>query len=350
MRQTLYNFWFKGIKPKGNHVLWWAIFIAYEVSISGILAGRLSPLMDYLIFYFINITLFYCHAYFMQYALGKIFTSLWRLPLLIIAELTVYILLITLADRLINGPSPQAKSFDWKFMAATVWRGISFILYGTGYYLVMAYIREKNRLHQEEIEIQVLKNQLLIAQKDFLRAQINPHLLFNTLSFIKYAAKKDPEASDEAIMVLSDIMSFALNQDNVDYIILSEELKQVENMIRLNQLRYDKRLCLEYRSTITDAGMAIIPIVLLTLTENVFKHGNLLMKEYPACIEIDCNKSSLRYYSSNLPLEMRAFDTEENKRGLQNIEDRLKAYYQDKCRFSYGINGKMFEVELLVTF
>jgi len=77
------------------------------------------------------------------------------------------------------------------------------MLLATGYYILLNYNDKKEKTMTQAIENEKLKNDVLRAEQDFLRAQINPHLLFNTLSFIKYAAKKKTRrsrwSSDEII-------------------------------------------------------------------------------------------------------------------------------------------------------
>jgi two-component system LytT family sensor kinase len=351
MWQILYNMWKTNLKSIKLHVICWSIFILYEVLVTGVITGHFSPFLNYLLFYVVNIALFYIHGiYIFPFCMIKSVHSVWRLPIIIIAEVTGYILLIVIVTKILNVGSQTPMYINKQFVTATIWRGTYFMLYGTAYYFLINYLKKGVRIYQEAIEIERLKNQLLITQKDFLRAQINPHLLFNTLNFIKYAAKKRPEDAEEAIMILSDIMSFSLDRDNRDYIVLSHELKQIHNMITLNQLRYENGLSLNYRTDILDEGLYIIPIVLLTLTENIFKHGNLLVKENPASIDIHASKEGLKYYSSNLTADAGSLISERNKCGLKNIESRLEAYYPGNFHFSYGMIEDMYVVNLSINF
>ncbi|MGN6639148.1 MAG: sensor histidine kinase, partial [Mucilaginibacter sp.] len=219
--------------------------------------------------------MFYFHSlYVLPYAIVQSIKLIWRLPFALILELLAYVGLAMIADQIISHRRNFADNFDSRLIIASVWRGIYFIMYGTGYYFLKNYLRNKKQIYIEAIEIEQLKNQLLQAERDFLRAQINPHLLFNTLNFIKYAAKKKPECVEEAVLTLSQIIRFSLDENNADYLKLSGELKQINNYIRLNQLRYEERLYLNYHTEIADDTIPIIPIVLLTLVENIFKHGN----------------------------------------------------------------------------
>lgn len=341
----------KHLRSKRLHVICWSIFIFYEVGVTSILSGHYSPLLNYLLFYAINITLFYVHAdYILPCALRGKVNTIWLLPPFLLCELAIYCLLIVLAEKLLDFRQIVSAPITQKTIVATVWRGIYFMLYGSGYYFLINYINNENRLHQEEIEVERLNNKLLATQNDFLRAQVNPHLLFNTLNFIKYAAKKRPQDVEAAILSLSEIMSFSLEENNFDFTLLSNELKQIDNIIALNQLRYENRLFLNYNTAVSDSGIRIIPIVLLTLIENVFKHGNLSVSASPAEVRITATKTSLHFYSANLPSAPSSTTGRKAQTGLKNIESRLHSYYAGRHQLSYGMSGKLFTVNLSITF
>ncbi|WEA03857.1 sensor histidine kinase [Mucilaginibacter sp. SJ] len=265
-------------------------------------------------------------------------------------ELAVYILLITLSEKVVYlFTGLGGRPLDWKFVAGTVWRGIYFMLYGTGYYFLISYLDNKTKVHAEELRVEKLNSELLRTEKDFLRAQINPHLLFNTLSFIRFAAKKQPEAFEDAIMTLSEIMSFSLDEKNSEFLVLGEEIKQIRNVIKLNQLRFNNRLQISLETTISDEYIPIIPIVLITLTENIFKHGDLLDGDNPAIIRICSDAEGLSFFSSNIP-SFSSLHPEKGHQGLKNIASRLAIYYPDRHELSYGLNNRLFVVNLSIRY
>lgn len=351
MRKTLYQNIRAFIISKRLHFICWAAFIFYEVIITGLLLGHFSPILSYLTFYAVNISLFYIHSLIiLPFSLDKSIKSLWLAPLLISFELAVYFMLILLAEKIIfsitGGKDVQISR---AFIAATIWRGIYFILYGTGYYFLLSYITNRNKFYQSAISAEQLKTRLVRAEKDFLRAQINPHLLFNTLNFIKYAAKKKPENVEEAVLTLADIMTFSLNDNHTEYVAIGTEVTQITNVIRLNQLRFEERLQMEFFTEIADNNRPIIPIVLLTLTENIFKHGELLKPASPALVKITSTDKSLSFYSINLCSFSRPIEKAQNH-GLKNITARLETYYPGNYQFNYGIDGSMFTVNLIIEF
>jgi len=330
------------------HIIWWLVFISYEISMLS-MSIALLPWLTYFLFYIMNIGLFYFHS---LIVLGRAYSSryfdLLYIPFLIIIELSVYFILtylLTLVFKKLGYESYQNSFLQRRYILGTLWRGISFIIYGTGYYFLFSYYERKEKIFKQTIENEKLKNQLLRAEQDFLRAQINPHLLFNTLSFIKYAAKKNPEEADQAVMRLSGIMSFALDS-NTQTIKLTKELEQVENIIELNQLRFNHKLNISYTKQLHDSQVSIIPIVLLTLVENIFKHGNLSDEKYPAKISVQTTSEHIILHTSNL--QNRNSTAVSHNKGLLNIRSRLDQAYKNRYEFHHETVDNLFKVYIKI--
>ena len=332
----------------GIHILCWFIFILYEMSMTVMINGLL-PLLVYFVFYSLNISLFYFHSMvILKRAYRNRILDVLYIPILTIIEIAVYFFLtyfITLAFKKLGYASYQSPFFERRYILMTLWRAIYFILYGTGYYFLLRYYQRKEKVFIQGIENEKLKNDLLRAEQDFLRAQINPHLLFNTLSFIKYAAKKNPGEADEAVMRLSGIMGFALD-NNTHTIRLTKEMEQVENIIGLNQLRFNHQLHISYITQIENTQAAIIPIVLLTLIENIFKHGNLMDERYPAEIYIKSTDEYIILQTSNLPAQNS--NVISNNKGLLNISSRLAQAYKEGYEFCHGMTDNLFKVYIKI--
>src|SRR5690606_23048512 len=175
-------------------------------------------------------------------------------------------------------------------------------------------------------------------------AQINPHLLFNTLSFIKYSAKHSPEEAEEAMVLLKDILDFATQGGNDGKVNIENEVKQVENLIRLNQLRFGNNLHIDFTKNIQMTNHSVMPIVLLTIVENVFKHGNLHDKNFPAQIYVESTVDHVIYRTNNLIGNGSLIAS--TKTGLDNISARLKKSLPTKHSFNYNAKNNIFMVEV----
>lgn len=349
MLKILYKDRFKLTKTAQIHLLCWFIFITYEVGLTMTAIGSNAKFSNYCLFYLINISIFYTHSLLvLEKNQSSGLSAIWRIPLFTIIELVVYFALTVGISIFLSKKPMREIGFNFinsQYIAATFWRAIYFMLYATGYHILKRYNQKKEKTLHQAIENEKLKNELLRAEQDFLRAQINPHLLFNTLSFIKYAAKKKPDEADEAVMRLSEIMGFAL-ENNSETILLTKELEQVENIIALNQLRFNHTLQIDYTTEISNENLVIVPIIILTLVENIFKHGNLTDKAYPASIKIEANADYLLIQTRNLPNQNRSIRT--NHTGLANIDSRLNQFYKDRYYFNYGAEEGVFKAEIKI--
>ncbi|RZM20299.1 MAG: histidine kinase, partial [Pedobacter sp.] len=197
------------------HLICWSIYIAYEVLLTGTVRGYYSHLYYYLLFYALNIALFYFHGrWVLPKSLGQGVKVAWRLPLLVAMEVAVYSFLSIGFSYLLSWMNAARGPlvFNTNFFLQLGWRQALFIMGGTGYYFLETAL-EKQRLELlGRLEIEQLNVQLIRAERDFLRSQINPHLLYNTLNFVRYAAKQNPQQADEAIHSLTGLLEFALTE------------------------------------------------------------------------------------------------------------------------------------------
>jgi LytS/YehU family sensor histidine kinase len=145
----------------------------------------------------------------------------------------------------------------------------------------------ENTQLRNELQNQALEKALLATENAYLKSQINPHFLLNTLNFLYNSVSKLSEKIADSVMTLSDIMRYALtNADEDGKVKLESEIEHISNFIKLNQARFNQRLCIELLMEGDPEGLRIIPLVLITLAENVFKYGDLLSESYPAKINI----------------------------------------------------------------
>ena len=207
----------------------------------------------------------------------------------------------------------------------------------TGIALLLAYLnnlrderKQRKILEAQKMQLEVDKSQ---ANFKFLKSQINPHFLHNTLNFLY--AKSLPYSSElsEGILTLSDIMRYALNEaaGSDDKAPLKDEIEHVRNVIKINQLRFSNNLNVNFEVQGVVNGAEIIPFVLITIVENAFKHGDLQKPDKPIIIKLLVEHNSLFFYCRNKkksgPKEI------STGLGLDNIRNRLD--------FAYGKNYKL---------
>ncbi|WP_316795203.1 sensor histidine kinase [Pedobacter agri] len=334
------------------HVICWGIFISLEITVTALLKERLSPPSFYL-FYIINLGLFYLHAKLLSAFLSK--NQIRNAVVIFIVASTELVIYVALAiifrmflDRYTESRMSGKLIFNSVFYISTIWRGLTFILYSTGYFFLKNFITQRRIGAERSYEIIRLQNQLLTMEKDFLRSQITPHLFFNTLNFIKYSAAKEPLMAEEAIDTLTDIMDYALEMNETNSVPIVKEIQQMENMIILNKLRYGSKFFLDYTKNIEDDQIQITPIVLLTLVENIFKHGNLMDEKYPATLHISVINGDIKFIARNRIADYVA-GKKSYKTGIKNITARLEKEYPDRYHFQHTFNNGIYTSNLLIS-
>jgi len=340
------------------HLIAWLLFIFYEVVINEVLVGATSTFGNYAVFYACNILLFYFHAHIaMPASQLKSKKAIWLLPLIIFAEILIYIPFVLGVARFfmeyVGVTMSMPPDFKLKTIVSVTWRCVYFLFFSTAYYFFMNYIKERKMLQDAEeqrllmiIENQKVQTELVKSQHAHLKAQINPHFLFNTLSFIYSNARKTAPEAAEAIMSLSEMMRYAMQENERMYTSLGLEIEQVENLIHLHQIRSGNSLQISLNYAEELLKIQIIPLVLLTLVENMFKHGNLQDNKHPAVIDIYQESNFLIMRTRNL-IDYKAV-RDSHHIGMDNIEKRLNILYGNEATLEIAKADNFFEVKVAI--
>ncbi len=319
--------WNPRVKLIFIHTGCWLAFAGYELASLYHAVGRLEPPLVYLLFYAVNIAFFYAHAALLGHIFDRPSRAYLKGPLLWVLLFLAYLLVKKGIDHLFS-PSATYLLKD-TFSPASLFRGTYMAILSTAYWASGYRAR--------------YRRQALAAENAYLQQQVNPHLLFNTLNFIYSGVyEKAPEAG-RSVLLLSDIVRFGLEAAGPDgKCPVAEELLHIEQLIAINRGRFDHDLQLRYEVTGDPEGQRVIPLVLMTLTENVFKHGNL---EAPALIRITTGGDQLRFYSRNEKKAKSAFK-QTARLGLRNIRLRLDYSYPGRYDLAVTENDAMYELTL----
>jgi LytS/YehU family sensor histidine kinase len=214
-------------------------------------------------------------------------------------------------------------------------------------YVTYLWESKKQRRILEAQKLQ-LEAQISQANFNFLKAQINPHFLHNTLNFLYAKSLPYSEELSEGILTLSDIMRYALGQGNLKdgKAPLEDEIEHVNNVIKISQLRYNNELNVQLQVLGSVKGAHIIPFVLITIVENAFKHGDLKNKDQPIIIKIDVRAPRLYFYCRNKKrLGPKQLST---GIGLDNIVKRLDLAYGTDYQFNVSDESEFYTTELTI--
>lgn len=196
-----------------------------------------------------------------------------------------------------------------------------------------------NRLRQTEKE-------RLSAQIASLKSQINPHFLFNTLNNIYATAIDTSPTAADMVDKLSEMMRYTMKDTQQDFVLLEDEINYINNFIKLQKLRLDRSVKLEYSSPENIPSLQIAPMLLIPFIENAFKHGVNSEQKSHIKIEISLSKTELRLLVVNNKVSVQQDTSESSGLGITNTWHRLHLIYPSKHLLVINDTEKEFSVSL----
>jgi LytS/YehU family sensor histidine kinase len=184
-----------------------------------------------------------------------------------------------------------------------------------------------------EAKQKTVENERLTAELNFLKAQINPHFLFNTLNNLYYLAYTQSPNTTEVIAKLSQMMRYMIYDSNHQLVPLGKEIEYMENYISLERLRLNDQIPIELRiEGGNPQNLLIAPLIFITFLENAFKHG--VSNNHPKAwvnISITIYDKECVYVveNSKIPFSKPEADAKSGI-GLQNVKRRLALSYPEK--------------------
>jgi two-component system LytT family sensor kinase len=215
----------------------------------------------------------------------------------------------------------------------------------------MVYRQQKDRI----LSLRGMEKVLSKSKADlqFLRSQINPHFLFNTLNTLYGTALHEGSSKTaDGIQKLGDMMRFMMHENNSEVIPMEKEVEYLQNYISLQKLRIGASANINIDAQIDDANCQhnIAPMLLIPFVENAFKHGISLRSPSWIKIQLNCMPREISFSVKNSKHSVLEQDPEKNNSGigLQNVVERLKILYPHKHRLSIRDNSQEFSVELII--
>lgn len=203
----------------------------------------------------------------------------------------------------------------------------------------------EDRQHQLTVQ-QELENQRLEAELKFLKTQVNPHFLFNTLNNIYSLAFTGSAQTAPMVMKLSEMMRYMIYDCTASLVPLEKEVQYLQNYIELQQIKTEKQQSIKFEIQGSPAGIMIVPLLLVPLFENAFKHGNLeeIGKGWvSSCLRI--TPDTLEFALSN-SIGANPATHPAGGIGLNNIRTRLELRYPDHYQLKIIPTSDSFQVSL----
>jgi sensor histidine kinase YesM len=177
---------------------------------------------------------------------------------------------------------------------------------------------------------QILTKEKLEAELKFLKTQIHPHFLFNTLNNLYALTLKKSEKAPEMVLKLSELINYMLYECTADEVPLAKEIKFIQNYISIEKMRYGDKLEVDIRSSGEIGTSSIAPMIILPFVENCFKHGaSEELQQGWVTVQIEASADTIL-----IKVENSKSNNENNHHGtgigIQNVKRRLSLLYPER--------------------
>ncbi|MBO4482703.1 MAG: histidine kinase [Prevotella sp.] len=198
-------------------------------------------------------------------------------------------------------------------------------------------IRHFVRIRQIKQQLKEEKAKNTEAELAWLKNQINPHFLFNTLNNISSLTQIDSDAAQDAIAQLSDLLRYAMYETNKKMVPIDGEINFMRNFIDLMKLRCNEKTSINAEFNIENAQLEVAPLLFISLIENAFKHG--VSSNRPSTIDIHLEEQAdqLVFTCDNTNYPKNDTDRSGSGIGLENTRRRLELVYHGRYEWEQNI-------------
>ena len=207
-----------------------------------------------------------------------------------------------------------------------------------------AFVREKER--ENQLLLQVLEKEKTQAELAFLRTQINPHFLYNTLNYLYAQAYPVSEPLAEAVLRLSDLMRYLLHDSPDGQVALSKEVDYLKNYLALHRLRFEDSFFVNFHQLgAAVGGQRVATLLLIPFVENAIKHGVVNQAAHPVDIQLTLPTPDRLEFTVSNRISQHQKDATTGV-GLPNIRRRLALLYPGRHTLHVHDDGQTYRTEL----
>jgi sensor histidine kinase YesM len=217
---------------------------------------------------------------------------------------------------------------------------IVFII-STGLKVITQWYEEKQRLKE-------LESSKVEAELSFLKSQIHPHFLFNSLNSIYYLALSKDDNAPKAILSLSDFLRFVTTGSDKNFIPLTEEIKMLKEYLNLQSLRASEKFDLRFDLQGDFSQLRIMPLTFIPFVENAFKYGISAHVDCFIHLNIHVDKEVLNFTIGNSIVQGEKHIIRSSGIGLENIRKRLELAYPERYSLEIKNDADAYSVCLKI--
>lgn len=328
-------------KPVVIHASIWLILLAvlFFVNARGQFEEKAIVVLVYGV---LNIGIFY-FQYFLVNPLIIRDNKYWRaigymLGLLLVSFAVKYMIALQFEEFILQYGEKEVITFP-QYLALAFITGLFFMMLSTAVYVLSDSVAQRQQRKN-------LENEKLNAELAFLKSQINPHFLFNSLNNIYSLAYRKSEKTPDAILKLAEIMRYMLYESNEDTVLLTDEIDYLHNYIELQKLRFKGDSFVDIDVKIDRTDHRIMPLLLISFLENAFKHGVSADALKPIRILINVTNGRLHFKVENT--KSRSNKDQTKGIGLVNLKRRLQLGYPDRHTINIVESDDHYSSELFL--
>ena len=186
------------------------------------------------------------------------------------------------------------------------------------------------------------------AELAWLKNQINPHFLFNTLNNISSLTQIDPDAAQDAIAQLSDLLRYAMYETNKKTVPLKGEIEFMRNYVELMKLRCNEKTEVSSTFNVHCPTLEIAPLLFISLIENAFKHGVSSSRDSHIDIALITDEQLLTFTCENTNFPKDDADRSGSGIGIENTRRRLDLIYKDRYTWNQALEDNIYKVKVTI--
>lgn len=325
-----------------QHTLFWGLmYLPHIAAILGLTDKQVpaSQLPFYFFLLAIDIALVYFNLY---YLLPQFFFKKEYVRYIVFATLALFInAYIGPAVHLYMATNGQAFAPQAQEVLNSFVLTFNVTMTALAFHIIKRFLRNQARLKQ-------LENSSLLTELAFLKHQINPHFLFNSLNNIYVKSRTNPNEASESILQLADLLRYQLYDCGKEKVNLHDEIDYLQNYLEIDKMRKNKA-AIDFKVKGAPNGIKVAPFLFIPFVENALKHGINLSNETRIRIQFDIQSDEVVFEIENSKPEMPHSQRVKGGIGLANISRRLDLLYPGRYRLDIDNEKRYYKVRLSIS-
>ena len=213
----------------------------------------------------------------------------------------------------------------------------------------MEKLKVNTKLNKNQLALQESKQVQLDTEIKYLKYQVQPHFLFNTLNNIYALIDNSPKIAKESLHSMSKMMRYLLHDSSIDKVPIVKEIEFLERYIELMKLRISSNTTIEKNFPVINQPIQIAPLLLISFIENAFKHGIDAIQPSFIKIELTIENQRIHYSVINTSFPEKEKITDSGI-GLNNLKKRLELLYPNKFKLIIKEENHQYIAQLILNF